>query len=457
MKKLLLTLATGLAFAPGFAQSKVESVVFVANEKGNEYKTPTSVKPMMKSTSNSANKGTAVGGQGWFSYLDIMYNQNATAGYYSSIYQDSNLQITGSSGNFYNGTFGNGVSFDPTDSVFFAESSAGTPINTDLLPEFRVTSGNAYTIDSVAFNGRYYRKDNTHDDSLYVEVTKTQGSSFFGTYALQYQTPNANFYQMTPDGKPRFATAIYNKDNNRLSDSITTVVRMGIKLDAAFHADSNSNGNHPMTLALPTPLSVNAGEVVIVFISFKNNGTPYPLGTNIENANTFRTYTYELYGDNTWLKQTVGSYQTSLTATKQNKYYGTDYQFVGYQGHNTLLPAVGYTSTSYANETPDIALYVNCSTCPVVSVPKVKGNILSANAYPNPATAEVRVPFTLKAAANVNVTITNTVGQVVKAQNLGNTTKGEAVISVSDLSNGVYFYTVDADGQRQTGRVVVNH
>jgi hypothetical protein len=82
------------------------------------------------------------------------------------------------------------------------------------------------------------------------------------------------------------------------------------------------------------------------------------------------------------------------------------------------------------------------------------------NAYPNPAKTQVMIPFTTSEAAEVNVTIANTLGQTVKSTNAGKYTanqKGKVVFSVSDLSSGVYFYTVEANGQRITKRMVVTH
>ncbi len=207
-----------------------------------------------------------------------------------------------------------------------------------------------------------------------------------------------------------------------------------------------------MGITPPSTLSLNANEVLLIFATVKFSGN-YALGTNENNANTARFIGYDMQGVNGEPKQAGGSYMSGLSATQQNK-YTPPYTAVPFQGHNVLLSSLGYTSDGRMS---DFVFKLSCPTCPTLSVATVKGNILSANAYPNPAATEVRVPFELKAAANVNVTITNTVGQVVKAANMGNITKGEAVISVSDLTNGVYFYTVDADGQRQTGRVVVNH
>ena len=51
----------------------------------------------------------------------------------------------------------------------------------------------------------------------------------------------------------------------------------------------------------------------------------------------------------------------------------------------------------------------------------------------------------------------NNVGQVVNAQTVNNVVKGQATFNVSNLSAGLYFYTVEANGQRETGRVAISH
>lgn len=65
----------------------------------------------------------------------------------------------------------------------------------------------------------------------------------------------------------------------------------------------------------------------------------------------------------------------------------------------------------------------------------------------------------VESAKNVNVTFTNAVGQVSKSINLGaiganDTSKFN--VNVSDLSKGMYIYTVTADGKKTSGKLMVN-
>ncbi|MBL7684062.1 MAG: T9SS type A sorting domain-containing protein [Flavipsychrobacter sp.] len=464
MKKLFLLIASFGFTATTFAQSaKGGSIVFVPGVVKEEASArfPAEKQLSKRHSSNAANKTTAPGGS-WFSYIDIM-SSTSTQGYYYPLYNDSNVVITSTSGggNFNISTFGMGVSFDPTDSVYFGgdangSTSAGAIQDFAALPTFRVYNTNDYTIDSVDFLGKYVRTQN-YTDTLIIQLAKSTGTTGFGVYSLQFTTADANGYAITPDGKPRFTTAIYNPANNRISDSVTASNRVTITkiLDAAYFADSSSNGYHKTTFALPTAMNVSAGETVIAYVTFRS-GNAYPLGTNQTAANTFRTYAYEMTGQNAPVKQTVGSYTSGLVATRQSKYV-PPYTSFTYQGHNVLIPSVAYAADA-GNDYPYFSLYVKCPTCPTLGVNNVKNtNITSVSAYPNPANDEVKVKFNLKDAANTTVTIANTVGQVVISKNMGNVNAGEATFSTSNLANGVYFYTVEANGQRTTNRFVVSH
>jgi hypothetical protein len=86
--------------------------------------------------------------------------------------------------------------------------------------------------------------------------------------------------------------------------------------------------------------------------------------------------------------------------------------------------------------------------------------ISADNAYPNPANNNVIISFLTGQDANTVITLQNMVGQVIKTQDLGRlnaNTTGNATFSTGDMANGVYFYTINANGQRKTGRVVVAH
>jgi len=86
------------------------------------------------------------------------------------------------------------------------------------------------------------------------------------------------------------------------------------------------------------------------------------------------------------------------------------------------------------------------------------GNYVGA-AIPNPANTSVTIPFNMAQDAMVTITLFNVVGQEMNTQNIQATggKSMKATIATDDLADGVYLYSVVADGQCANGRVVVTH
>ena len=73
--------------------------------------------------------------------------------------------------------------------------------------------------------------------------------------------------------------------------------------------------------------------------------------------------------------------------------------------------------------------------------------------YPNPADDQVRVDFGSTSFDAVNLTVTNSLGQTI--QRVQNVSSNEATINVSNFNTGIYFVTINADGQQTTKKLVV--
>ena len=72
--------------------------------------------------------------------------------------------------------------------------------------------------------------------------------------------------------------------------------------------------------------------------------------------------------------------------------------------------------------------------------------------FPNPASEFINISSSMD--ANATVTFTNIAGQTVKVVN-HNLTTGDNTIAINDLTSGVYFCTVTANGYSHTSKVVV--
>lgn len=451
MKKLFLLLSAAVVAAPAFAQS--QSVVFNKAEQGPKGTLSNIPLSDIKASklANSAAKGTATQSS-WFDYADLMNVSGTSKLYYYNTAPDSNISTTPP---YYVYLHGMGMSFDPTDSVYFGgdinlHTNAGYVSNTQFLPDFRVFADHSYKVDSVRFPLIYARGDNsTFNDSIYVSILVTGDTTTKGIYELTFTT-----------GGQSFASAIYDTATSKISDSVdaTKIIRLGYKLDANMIADTNQQGflNQFLNgIELPNGgLNVPAGRKVIGYVSFVP-ANHYPFNTPIANANVLHTFAYDITGNGGAPGQSGKSYQCGLVATNQSRYPGHNGSTTfTYRGHNLLIPSVAYSADGY---TPTWDMHVICTSCPPLTVTKFNTNIFASRAYPNPATSEITITFGLKEAANTNVSIMNTVGQVIATQNAGNVTTGQVVFSTANLANGVYFYTVEANGERTTNRFVVAH
>lgn len=77
--------------------------------------------------------------------------------------------------------------------------------------------------------------------------------------------------------------------------------------------------------------------------------------------------------------------------------------------------------------------------------------------YPNPAVNSTVVGINLQETSDVSLEIVNLTGQLVKSIDLGRTSAGvtNVTIDISDLSSGVYYYTVSANDEQITNKLIV--
>lgn len=82
----------------------------------------------------------------------------------------------------------------------------------------------------------------------------------------------------------------------------------------------------------------------------------------------------------------------------------------------------------------------------------------SLNVYPNPATDNTTVSFSLTESDNVSVVLVNTLGQAVISENLGTMSTGNQsyLLNTESLSNGLYFVNVQVGKNVMTKKVAIN-
>jgi len=94
----------------------------------------------------------------------------------------------------------------------------------------------------------------------------------------------------------------------------------------------------------------------------------------------------------------------------------------------------------------------------LTGINEIPGAIASIFAFPNPAKDNTVINFVLaQSAKNVTLSVYNSIGQIVDRVELSNQGAGlhNYVINTSDLTNGAYLYSLNADGTFATGRLVV--
>ena len=87
-----------------------------------------------------------------------------------------------------------------------------------------------------------------------------------------------------------------------------------------------------------------------------------------------------------------------------------------------------------------------------ISVGVTNGNI-NINVFPNPAADNAILSIELANMTDVNVTITNVVGQVMNSMNAANVTNNQFTLNMSDWAAGVYFVRVTAGEDTVTYRL----
>ncbi len=460
MKKLLLLFAAGIVAGSADAQYKANIPVTAVKERAsavssapvldNSPAAPASnaLQPTMKTTA---------GGSRWYNYPDLLmsFGSDPNTNFGASYMIDKNRSL---------GYFG---ASNPLDTVFLKSfGSVLDPANTSAFSfndpglvgqignQIAIRSTNAYTLDSIRVYGQYMRNPSktaivdtlriaiAYGSNLPVWMTWGQQANF-GVDTVRYTTINYDTVKgigkQAANGPAMVIKDIY------LTDASANVVV----------ADPNSpyDGLNVFGTSI-AGVSIAANGLVGATVTFIS-------GDNIPDWAVIRTATDVNY--NHW-RALFFTEKDGATRT-----YTADDWNVGLSKYNDIHETPGsnirgiyYTPYNFTSavwhENPLIDYKLTCPTCdPIInSVNDVNSAITSVNAYPNPANTQVTISYALKSAASASVKITNAVGQVTAAEKITNT-NGKVVISTANYASGIYFYTVEANGQKLTNRFVVAH
>ena len=85
------------------------------------------------------------------------------------------------------------------------------------------------------------------------------------------------------------------------------------------------------------------------------------------------------------------------------------------------------------------------------------GPTVLSNGYPNPANSQVTIGYSVPAGTDGTIVIRDVLGSAKKTVRL-DAASGKVSINTSDLSSGIYFYSLEVNGKTaQTKKLVVRH
>lgn len=124
-----------------------------------------------------------------------------------------------------------------------------------------------------------------------------------------------------------------------------------------------------------------------------------------------------------------------------------------YWSNNTW---VAYTATnSWGSNKNMLIIPKYCFTVSGVNVSENMGISKSVDVYPNPSNGNIKISTAFISPENLNITVTNVMGQVVYNKNV-NTMIDVLDLDLSNESNGMYFVTVSNGTDKMVTRMIIN-
>lgn len=438
-----------LAYGANAQENAGKSVVFKDYQGAKMRPAPGYKKGMANiDKSNSANK-TTVGGDRW------MFSYDIANGYFGSdvlgandfvfhVAWDSLLKQKYNTGYAGVNWIAMAQYVDPFADGFKDPIVSGAN-------EIVINKWDAYTLDSILFNAAYVQSPvggAGTKDTLYLSVAPVAPNLRKYTKA-DYATAEDYAGVKTHGGElPVQRLGATDSFNRQLGNA--GAIKWKYVIPDTMRKPMTAQGQYQtrsFRIALPSTLSIPAGSGFAISVAFKS-GETWAAGDSIPMHHYFMPLASQ-YADNARMPYFYYDYNDlGMSYLMHKDGQGSFGSSIALEMANTI---------DFAQEFLPIGGHVKCSTCFTVGVNNVSNVITGVTAVPNPATEQINVKFALQGAANTTVNVTNAVGQVVASQNMGNVANGTATFSVANLNNGVYFYTVEANGQRMTKRFVVAH
>jgi hypothetical protein len=446
MKKLLLVMVAGIATQVAMAQT------LVPREKGYEVANPNLSRP---ASNKSLNKVVV---SDWYDPIDMLnsYTQGNGIETFVSFSLPDSLPKYINSGDtaFRPQSIAFGQVIDPKDEI----------INQTDNPGILMSQYVSYKLDSIYLQYIYVRNVDSIDDGLggKLPIVDTLFINYFQSSGLT---------KGGPLGTPPFVYALpgWSISNLNVVNPVATQVILLTRDDSTTVLNNNGgfeNSWRLKTLIRATPENINVAAGVNNFVGYTfrfkpgmayNSNSVYvyqrdPATFTGERVNYFgyRFAANTLPAQQQW--RTNKYYSHSLFSNVRNAYYPSNTTINN--GWTGFIPGSAY----FEGQTLFSGLHL--TTDNKVGLNDIKNNAFAvSNVYPNPAYSSDKTvfAFNLKESANVNVTITNLVGQQVKVAINKNFTAGEHAefLDITGMKAGVYFVTMTVNGNSISKKLTI--
>ncbi len=210
----------------------------------------------------------------------------------------------------------------------------------------------------------------------------------------------------------------------------STIQIMGNPMDDPIQMDIQTTNNTSVPVSVKIRKIINAGDTI---------------------SGTTNTFCWGVcYPPNIYLSPNALTIDPGATVDE----FDGDYTPAGINGISTI--SYVFFNTADTNDAVKVTVQYNASPTGVAE--KLLEKVNFSSAYPNPASKNVNFNYSLPVDFNsANLTISNILGTVVREVKINNIS-GSLQIPVSELSDGIYFYSLKVNEQLLlTKKMIVRH
>lgn len=334
----------------------------------------------------------------------------------------------------------------------------------DYYPgQMKIGPENAYVVDSLRFFGIYgFNVANTYVDTLrvafvYGDASRGNGTSGPDVYLAKTGNPTVLSTYGSSDSMDTYRIHF---DANTGHAKGTAVVVRDIILNntgtSPAWGDTLSDGTYMGRVGFPD-VNVPAGNLIGATISFISGSPSFVPHDTVFMASGYKHNMFRPYSVFKG-SATTPMYATYSAANRNSGMYKTlPDTSLGWGGQYIPLWFWSSSGGPSTYQYPYIDFHVKCPSCGVIVSVTDINKLQEASVYPNPADDQITIPFTLGGRSDVTVSLCNLLGQVVDSRIYPNVEKGKAVFNTSTLPAGVYQFTVAANGEKLSGKVIIAH